>query len=78
MKRICVILIQKKYRSLDLLLEEVGQMGAFVLFENVKKVYKTGEVEIMALHDVNFEVGEGEFCVIVGEIGRASCRERVS
>ena len=44
-------------------------MGAFVLFENVKKVYKTGEVEITALHDVNFEVGEGEFCVIVGASG---------
>lgn len=44
-------------------------MSAFVLFENVKKVYKTGEVEITALHDVNFEVGEGEFCVIVGASG---------
>lgn len=44
-------------------------MGAFILFENVRKVYKTGEVEITALHDVNFEVGEGEFCVIVGASG---------
>lgn len=44
-------------------------MSAFVLFENVRKVYKTGEVEITALHDVNFEVGEGEFCVIVGASG---------
>ncbi len=44
-------------------------MGAFVSFENVRKVYKTGEVEIEALHDVNFEVEKGEFCVIVGTSG---------
>lgn len=38
-------------------------------FKNVKKVYKTGEVEITALHDVNFEIEQGEFCVIVGASG---------
>ncbi len=44
-------------------------MSAFVTFEGVKKVYKTGEVEITALHDVNFQIEEGEFCVIVGASG---------
>lgn len=44
-------------------------MSAFVEFKDVKKIYKTGEVEIEALHDVNFEIGEGEFCVIVGASG---------
>lgn len=44
-------------------------MSAFVSFENVKKIYKTGEVEISALHDVNFEIEQGEFCVIVGASG---------
>lgn len=44
-------------------------MGAFVAFENVKKIYRTGEVEILALQNVNFEIERGEFCVIVGASG---------
>lgn len=44
-------------------------MEGFVSFQDVSKVYKTGELEIPALHDVNFTVEEGEFCVIVGTSG---------
>lgn len=44
-------------------------MSAFVQFEHVDKVYKTGDVEVHALSDVNFEIQKGEFCVIVGESG---------
>ena len=41
----------------------------FILFENVKKIYRSGEVEVLALHDVSFSVSKGEICVIVGESG---------
>ena len=44
-------------------------MGSFVTFKNVNKIYKTGEVEITALRDVNFTIEKGEFCVIVGASG---------
>ena len=36
--------------------------------ENLKKVFRTEEIETIALNGVTFEVKE---------IGRASCRERV-
>lgn len=42
---------------------------SFIVFENVKKVYRAGEVPVTALHDVNFTIGKGEICVIVGESG---------
>lgn len=41
----------------------------FIQFENVKKIYRSGEVSVEALHDVSFEVGRGEVCVIVGPSG---------
>lgn len=42
---------------------------AFVEFKEVSKVYHMGEVDITALHDVNFTIEKGEFCVIVGASG---------
>ena len=44
-------------------------MDSFVIFRGVNKVYRTGEIEIPALHEVNFTIERGEFCVIVGASG---------
>lgn len=44
-------------------------MGSFIAFENVKKIYKVGDVEIPASNGVDFEVNKGEFVVIVGPSG---------
>ena len=44
-------------------------MSEFVRFENVRKTYQMGEVEIHALQEASFEVQEGELCVIVGPSG---------
>ena len=41
----------------------------FIRFENVKKIYDSGEVSVTALHDVSFSITKGEICVIVGESG---------
>ena len=42
---------------------------AFVEFDNVGKVYQTGEVQINALHNASFTVEKGELVVIVGPSG---------
>ncbi len=42
---------------------------ALVEFQDVGKTYHMGEVEIQALHDVSFQVEQGELVVIVGPSG---------
>ncbi len=42
---------------------------AFIQFEHVKKIYRSGEVEVAALRDISFTIEKGELCVIVGESG---------
>ena len=44
-------------------------MTPYVVFEQVGKTYDTEGVKVDALHDVSFEIGEGEVCVIVGQSG---------
>ncbi len=41
----------------------------FVHFENVCKFYKTGDHTVAAADHVSFDIGEGEFVVIVGPSG---------
>ncbi|MDO4545357.1 MAG: ABC transporter ATP-binding protein [Bacillota bacterium] len=42
---------------------------SFVTFENVGKIYRTGDVEVRALQGVSFTIEKGEICVVVGQSG---------
>ncbi|MBM6988765.1 ABC transporter ATP-binding protein [Parafannyhessea umbonata] len=42
---------------------------SFVEFEDVRKVYRTGEVEVRALDGMSFSIERGELAVIVGPSG---------
>ena len=42
---------------------------AYVEFQNVSKVYQSGDVRIDALKDVGFTIEKSEICVIVGQSG---------
>ena len=42
---------------------------AFVAFQDVGKIYNSGEVKVQALRDATFQVEKGELCVIVGPSG---------
>ncbi|MCI6061147.1 MAG: ABC transporter ATP-binding protein [Dorea sp.] len=44
-------------------------MSGFVTLEGVKKIYRMGEVEIMAAAGIDFEIQKGEFAVVVGPSG---------
>lgn len=42
---------------------------AYIEFDHVSKIYKSGESRIYALNDMSFTVEKGELCVIVGHSG---------
>lgn len=42
---------------------------SYVRFQNVRKVYHMGEVDIEALHDATFSIEKGEIAIIVGASG---------
>ena len=42
---------------------------AFIEFDKVSKIYRSGQVEIAALREASFEIEKGELCVIVGQSG---------
>ena len=44
-------------------------MAGYVVLEDVKKVYRMGEVEIKASDGISFDVNEGEFVIVVGPSG---------
>ena len=44
-------------------------MSSYIEFQNVKKIYHMGEVDIEALAGVDFSIEKGEFVVIAGSSG---------
>ena len=42
---------------------------AYIEFQDVKKIYKTGDVEVHALDGADFLIEKGELCVILGQSG---------
>lgn len=42
---------------------------AYIQFKNVNKIYNSGEVEVKALDNVNFEIEQGELVCILGHSG---------
>ena len=42
---------------------------AYIEFQDVKKIYKTGSVEVLALDGAEFSIEKGELCVILGQSG---------
>ncbi|MCH5350615.1 MAG: ABC transporter ATP-binding protein [Clostridiales bacterium] len=48
---------------------EQTKLGKLIEFKDVRKIYKSGEVEIPALSGVDFTIDEGEFVVVLGASG---------
>ncbi|MGL5084650.1 MAG: ABC transporter ATP-binding protein [Clostridium sp.] len=44
-------------------------MSKYIKFNNVKKIYKMGEVDIEALSGVDFSIDKGEFVIVAGASG---------
>ncbi len=44
-------------------------MKDFISFQDVKKTYKVGDIEIHALNGVSFSIHKGDFAIVVGESG---------
>lgn len=41
----------------------------YITFQNVTKSYGSGETQVNALSDANFEIAKGEFCILLGSSG---------
>ena len=44
-------------------------MASLIEYERVRKIYNSGNDEVIALEEVSFRVAEGEFVTVVGRSG---------
>lgn len=44
-------------------------MNSFLSLEHVKKIYRSGDMEVTALSDISLSLSDGEFAVILGSSG---------
>ncbi|HSX39240.1 MAG TPA: ATP-binding cassette domain-containing protein [Candidatus Saccharimonadales bacterium] len=51
------------------LLDAAGKALYMIQVKNISKVYKTGDVETVALSNINFNINKGEFVAIMGPSG---------
>lgn len=42
---------------------------SFIEFQNVSKIYHSGDIKVEALNGVDFQIEKGEICIIVGQSG---------
>lgn len=47
----------------------IGGISMSITLKNVSKIYKTGDIETIALKNINLEIEDGEFVVILGPSG---------
>ena len=45
------------------------RLKPIITVEHLRKVYRVGEEKVIALNDINLEIGKGEMCCIVGASG---------
>lgn len=50
-------------------MEEINKKKDLIIAKDLKKVYKTGQIETIALSDATFTIKEGSFTVILGPSG---------
>lgn len=44
-------------------------MKSIITVEHLRKIYRVGDEKVVALNDINLEIGRGEICCIVGASG---------
>ncbi len=64
-----ILLKNITFRRYFVIMETEEQKDILIRFENVGKIYRTGQIVYEALHDVNLEITEGELVVILGPSG---------